>query len=79
MVRRASDSAFHQEFATARGQDPPPKTSGRRLKATDERSSEGAPIVLPLTVVKADVYLQSLTTLLMGGNGRSRPGGNLGL
>ena len=29
--------------------------------------------------VKADVYLQCLTTLVMGGNGLSRPGGNLGL
>ena len=28
--------------------------------------------------VKADVYLQCLTTLVMGGNGLSRPGGNLG-
>ena len=27
---------------------------------------------------KADVYLQCLTTLVMGGNGLSRPGGNLG-
>ena len=36
------------------------------------------PIVLPSTGVKADVYLQCLTTLVMGGNGLSRPGGNLG-
>ena len=27
---------------------------------------------------KADVFLQCLTTLVMGGNGLSRPGGNLG-
>ena len=27
------------------------------------------------TGVKADVYLQCLTTLVMGGNGLSRPGG----
>ena len=37
------------------------------------------PIVLPSTGVKADVYLQCMTTLVMGGNGLSRPGGNLGL
>ena len=35
-------------------------------------------IVLPSTGVMADVYLQCLTTLVMGGNGLSRPGGNLG-
>ena len=36
--------------------------------------------LLPLSYpgVKADVYLQCLTTLVMGGNGLSRPGGNLG-
>ena len=37
------------------------------------------PIVLPSTGVKADVYLQCLTTLVMGGNDPSRPGGNLRL
>ena len=37
------------------------------------------PIVLPSTGVKADVYLQCLTTLVMGGNGLSRPGGNIGI
>ena len=36
------------------------------------------PIVLPNTGVKADVFLQCLTTLVMGGNGLSRLGGNLG-
>ena len=36
------------------------------------------PIVLPSTGVKADVYPQCLTTLVMGGKGLSRPGGNLG-
>ena len=40
--------------------------------------AEAPPIVLPSTGVKADVYLQCLTTLVMGGNGLSRPGGNLG-
>ena len=35
-------------------------------------------IVLPSTGVKADVYLQCVTALVMGGNGLSRPGGNLG-
>ena len=28
---------------------------------------------------KSDVYLQCLTTLVMGGNGLCRPGGNLGV
>ena len=43
------------------------------------RSPEGLyPIVLPSPGVMADVYLQCLTTLVMGGNGLSRPGGNLG-
>ena len=28
--------------------------------------------------VKADVFLRCLTTLVLGGNGLSRPGGNLG-
>ena len=41
-------------------------------------SPQASPIVLPSTGVKADVYLQCLTTLLMGGIGLSRPGGNLG-
>ena len=36
------------------------------------------PIVLPSTRVKADMFLQCLSTLVMGGNGLSRPGGNLG-
>ena len=31
---------------------------------------------LPCTGVKADVFLQCLTTLVLGGNGLSRPGGN---
>ena len=37
-----------------------------------------SPIVLPSTGEKADVHLQCLTTLVMGGNGLSRSGGNLG-
>ena len=41
-------------------------------------SPQAPPIVLPSTGVKADVYLQRLTNLVMGGNGLSRPGGNLG-
>ena len=28
--------------------------------------------------VKADLFLQCLTTLVLGGNGLSRPGGNFG-
>ena len=36
------------------------------------------PIVLPNTGVKADVFLHCLTILVMGGNGLSRSGGNLG-
>ena len=39
---------------------------------------EAPPIVLPTTGVKADVFLQFLTTLVMGGNGLCRPGPNLG-
>ena len=31
-----------------------------------------------LTGVKADVFFQCLTTLVMGGNALCRPGGNLG-
>ena len=38
---------------------------------------EAPPIVLPSTGVKADVYLQCLNTLVLGGNGLSRLG-NLG-
>ena len=47
--------------------------------ALNVQSPEAPPIVLPSTGVKADVYLQCLTTVVMGGNGLSRPGGNLGL
>ena len=40
--------------------------------------SIGSLYCLTSTGVMADVYLQCLTTLVMGGNGLSRPGGNLG-
>ena len=43
-----------------------------------DHSPQAPPIVLPSTGVKADVFLQCLTTLIMGGNGLSRPGENLG-
>ena len=39
--------------------------------------SKAPPIVLPVRVW-ADVFFQCLPTLVMGGNGLSRPGGNLG-
>ena len=42
-------------------------------------SQKAPPIVLPSRGVKADGFLRCLTTLLMDGNGLSRPGGNLGL
>ena len=64
----------------------PTKLAGGRAVPPDVREEPGGalyvhspPIVLPSTGVKADVYLQCLTTLVMGGNGLSRPGGNLGL
>ena len=40
--------------------------------------STGSSHCLPSAGVKADVFLQCLTTLVMGGKGLSRPGGNLG-
>ena len=42
-------------------------------------SPKAPPIVLPSTGVKVDVFLQCLTTLVIGGNDLSRPDGNLGL
>ena len=56
--------------------------AGGKAVPPDVREEPGGSI-RPLSIdssggVEADVYLQCLTTLVMGGNGRSRPGGNLG-
>ena len=46
----------------------------------DVREEPGGllPLSEPSAGVKADVFLQCFTTLVVGGNGPSRPGGNLG-
>ena len=48
--------------------------AGGRAVPPDVREEPGG----ACAAVKADVFLQCLTTLVLGGNGLSRPGGNLG-
>ena len=53
--------------------------AGGRAVPPDVREERPLSICsLPSTGVQADVFLQCLTTLVMSGNGLSRPGGNLG-
>ena len=63
----------------AGGRAVPPDVREQPGGALDVHSPYTPPIVLPSTGVMADVYLQCLTILVMGGNGLSRPGGNFGI
>ena len=62
----------------AGGRAVPPDVREEPGGALYVHSPSAPPMVLPSTGVKADAFLQCLTTPVMGGNGLSRPGRNLG-
>ena len=61
------------------GRDVPPDAREEPGGALYVHSPYAPLIVLPSMGAKADVFLHCLTTLVMGGSGLSRSGGNLRL
>ena len=59
----------------------PSGVAGGRVVPPDVREELGRGSIRPLSIGSSHCltqYLQCLTTLVMGGNGLNRPGGNLG-